>query len=275
MLEIPESFAIAKQITAAAAGRKILHARANSSPHKLAFYSGDPALYPDLLEGKTIEHADPVGGMVEIHAGDTRILFGDGVRILHVKPDGIIPERHQLLLGLDDGTSIACTVQMYGGLWAFHDGENHSPYYLVAREKPSPLTDAFDRKYFEELIGGAKQTLSAKAFLASEQRIPGLGNGVLQDILFHARIHPKRKIGTLSDEDRDRLFACVKKILADMAAGGGRDTESDLSGKSGGYRTVLSAKTLKNPCSVCGAAIVREAYMGGNVYYCPVCQPVS
>lgn|GEM_PF-2077218 len=30
-----------------------------------------------------------------------------------------------------------------------------------------------------------------KAFLATEQRIPGLGNGVLQDILWTARIHPK------------------------------------------------------------------------------------
>jgi formamidopyrimidine-DNA glycosylase len=43
--------------------------------------------------------------------------------------------------------------------------------------------------------------LSAKAFLATEQRIPGLGNGVLQDILFTAGIHPKRKMAAISEEE--------------------------------------------------------------------------
>jgi len=28
-------------------------------------------------------------------------------------------------------------------------------------------------------------------------------------------------------------------------------------------------------CPVCGAAIVRQAYLGGNVYFCPVCQPLD
>ncbi|MCQ4762422.1 hypothetical protein NE555_17590, partial [Alistipes onderdonkii] len=41
----------------------------------------------------------------------------------------------------------------------------------------SPLGDGFDAAYFDRLVAGAKPNLSAKAFLATEQRIPGLGNG--------------------------------------------------------------------------------------------------
>lgn len=41
-----------------------------------------------------------------------------------------------------------------------------------------------------------------KAFLAAEQRFPGIGNGVLQDILLESGIHPKRKISTLRDLER-------------------------------------------------------------------------
>ena len=83
-----------------------------------------------------------------------------------------------------------------------------------------------------------KKNISAKAFLATEQRIPGLGNGVLQDILFHAKLHPKRKIFSLSDIEKATLFRSLKNTLQAMADGGGRDTETDFLGDKGRYRPV-------------------------------------
>jgi formamidopyrimidine-DNA glycosylase len=53
---------------------------------------------------------------------------------------------------------------------------------------------------------------------------------------------------------------------------GGRDTEKDLFGNIGGYKTILSKNTFKNPCPHCGDAIVKETYLGGAVYFCPTCQ---
>ena len=81
-----------------------------------------------------------------------------------------------------------------------------SEYYRIAKSKPQVMTDAFSKKYFLGLINeeGA-QKKSAKAFLATEQTIPGLGNGVLQDILYHAHIHPKKKIATLTDKEKENL----------------------------------------------------------------------
>lgn len=111
--------------------------------------------------------------------------------------------------------------------------------------------------------------LSVKAFLATKQRIPGLGNGVLQDILFNAKLHPKRKMNTLSKEDYSFLYYCVKNTLYDMTSRGGRNTEKDLFSCPGGYKTILSSKTLDKPCPVCNDELVREAYLGGNIYYCP------
>ena len=46
--------------------------------------------------------------------------------------------------------------------------------------------------------------------------IPGLGNGVLQDILYLARVHPKTKIAVLSQAKREELFGCVKKVLREI-----------------------------------------------------------
>lgn len=127
---------------------------------------------------------------------------------------------------------------------------------------------------FEKLFVEAKKSLSAKALLATEQRIPGVGNGVTQDILFNASIHPKQKVSILPDGKKKKLFVSLKETLQQMTNLGGRDTQLDLYGNRGGYRTILSAQTWKEPCLCCGGAIVKEAYLGGSVYYCPNCQPI-
>ncbi len=76
----------------------------------------------------------------------------------------------------------------------------------------------FDRCYFQTLLDDSKAELSAKAFLATTQRIPGLGNGVLQDILFNACIHPKRKMSTLSVTELDDVYTSVKNTLKVMTS---------------------------------------------------------
>jgi len=227
-----------------------------------------------MLEGKAITGADAFGGYVRLHAGNAALRLHDGVNVRLYAAGEKRPDKHQLLVELDDGAALQCSVQMYGGLWVHVDDSDDNFYYRVALEKPSPLSDAFDRAYFETILAEAKLALSAKALLATEQRIPGLGNGVLQDILLLAGVHPKRKVGQMDDATRDKLFAQVKATLADMTTQGGRNTEKDLYGNPGGYQTLLCAKTAKAPCPICGAAVVKQAYMGGSVYFCPTCQPL-
>jgi formamidopyrimidine-DNA glycosylase len=57
-----------------------------------------------------------------------------------------------------------------------------------------------------------------------------------------------------------------------MTEEGARNTEKDVLGNYGGYKTILSKNTWQYQCPRCGGSIVREAYMGGNVYYCTSCQ---
>ena len=112
---------------------------------------------------------------------------------------------------------------------AFPDEPLDDFYYNIGREKPSPFSEAFDMVYFKGLFEGIKKSLSVKALLATEERIPGLGNGVLQDILFNARIHPKRKAESLSDTERDTLYHATVYTLKEMRDGSGRDTKKTCS----------------------------------------------
>ena len=275
MIEIPEAVNLSRQLTEAVGGKKIAKVIAGLSPHKFAWYHGNPKDYDVLLRGKTINTVVARGGMVEVRLGDAVLLFSDGVVLrFHVK-DEQRPRKHQLLIKFEDATALSASVQMYGGLWCFKEGEFENPYYDAARSKPPPLSDEFDSVYFEGLITSSDvQKLSTKAFLATEQRIPGLGNGVLQDILYNARVHPKRKIDTLTDGERKALFHSVKTTLEEMTAQGGRDTTKDLFGEPGRYITKLSQATMDKPCPVCGGVIVKQAYMGGSIYFCDGCQRI-
>ena len=274
MIELPEADVLAKQIRETVVGKKIRNVIAAHTPHKLAWYFGDPQEYKGLLTGKVVSGAKSHGGQVEITAGNAKLALSDGVNLRYYDRGAKLPDKHQLLLEFDDGSSLVGWVQMYGGLSAFPDGQNDNKYYLVAKKKPSPLSDDFDKDYFESLFDENTAELSLKAFLATEQRIPGLGNGVLQDILFNAKMHPKRRAGTLSPKDRQVLFDSIKNTLSEMTAKGGRDTENGLFGNLGAYETKLSKNTVGGPCPECRAPIKKEAYLGGSIYYCAGCQKI-
>ena len=273
MIELPEAYTLAKQLDDTIVGKTITNAVANSSPHGFAWYWKKPEAYGGMLNGKKITGTATYCGRPEIWVEDMRISFLDGVNIRYFAANAKRPLKHQLLLEFDDGSAVCCTVQMYGGMLAFPDGAiDDDSYYKAAKEKPSPLTDEFNEEYFESLLADVKLNMSVKEFLATKQRIPGLGNGVLQDILFNAKIHPKRKLEIMSDAEKATMFNSVKVTLKAMADNGGRDTEKDLFGKPGGYQSFMSKNTLKLPCRVCGGEIVRQAYLGGNIYFCGNCQ---
>lgn len=273
MIEIPEAFNLASQLRETISGKRITGVVVGQTPHGLAWYYGDQTKFSEVLMGKRIEGAVGHGGLVEISAGDARILFGDGVNIRYQGKAEERPAKHQLLLEFEDGASLSAAVQMYGGIGAFPNGSLDNPYYKVAKEWPSPLSREFDEEHFRSIASATgAEKLSLKALLATEQRIPGLGNGVLQDILFNARMHPKRKVGSMGEREVHALFVSVKETLASMAESGGRDTENDLFGDPGKYRTVLGKKTIEKPCPNCRGSITKESYMGGSVYYCRTCQ---
>lgn len=274
MMELPEAVTIARQWNETVCGKPVTCVRAGETAHRFAFFEGDPAGYPALLEGRKAGEARALGGMLEIAFAENRLLLGDGASPRYHAPGAPRPAKRQLLLEFADGSAVSCTIRMYGGMWAYEAGaRDENFYYRAACDKPSPLSDAFDEAYFTGLLAGAKPNLSVKAFLATEQRIPGLGNGCLQDILFCAGVNPKTKLAALADAELAALFRETKAVLARMAALGGRDVEKDFFGNDGGYRAALSQRTVRYPCPKCGGVIVRQAYLGGNVYFCPDCQP--
>ena len=183
MLEIPESKTIGLQANEVLTGKMITEVLPASRPHKFAFYNGDPTAYSKLLTGKHILSANGHGMFVDVHCEDNIcITIGEGTNMRYIAPYEPRPEKHQLLMLFDDGSCTAFTVAMYGGIWAYK-GVFDNPYYETSLNSISPLEDTFNESFFGNIFKSTTKDLSMKALLATEQRIPGIGNGVVQDIL--------------------------------------------------------------------------------------------
>lgn len=263
---------MARQLSETVAGKEVSRVLPPAKPHKFCWFQGEPADYEGAVRGCTVISAEGFGIFLEAgFSNGYKLCVNDGVNIRFVRQEEI-PNDYQLAILFADGDALVFSVAMYGGI-ILHQGDYDNEYYLKSRMAISPFSPEFPA-YYQEVLAGSKEKLSLKALLATQQRFPGIGNGVVQDILHAAGLHPKQKLGTLEDCDRKRLLSCIISVLRDMVEQGMRDTEKDLFGMSGGYRTKMSKNTWKAGCPICGGTIVKEAYLGGSVYYCPVCQPL-
>ena len=272
MIEAPEARYLCEQLTETVVGKRISDVFIQFSPHKFAWFNGNSDEFAEWLVDKRINSAQSQGGMVEITIEDKVLVLTDGVNLRYLTPGTKLPAKHQLLIAFEDESCLIASVRMYGGIKDAANGVL-SEYYRTAKSKPQVMSDAFSKEYFLGLINDeSAQKKSAKAFLATEQTVPGLGNGVLQDILYHAHIHPKKKIAALTDKEKENLFYQVKETMNDIYRQGGRNTESDLFGENGKYTACLSKDTAGKACPRCGETIVKENYLGGSIYYCRGCQ---
>ena len=106
MIELPEAVTIARQIDERLKGKRIDSALRGNSPHKFAFYSGEPEEYERILAGKEVAEARAHGNQILVSAepGYTVVLGCGGEKILYHQTEATLPKKHQLLLRFADGS---------------------------------------------------------------------------------------------------------------------------------------------------------------------------
>ena len=248
MIELPEAVVIARQITHTLGGKRIVRAVANASPHKFAWYTGDPAQYNQQLTGKTIGAGSGVGGNIEFAAGDMLLSISAPIRY-HAQGDKR-PQKHQLLLEFEDGTAITSSAQMWGGFFCYPaGGQTGFPDADLARARPSPLTAAFDRAYFDTSLMPRPPNCRPRPFWRPNSASLVWATASCK-ISCGWRAFTPSKMAGLSPEDLQAMFAAVK----------GRPGRDDCPGRAGYrerpvrsarrlYKTILSQNTVGKPCS--------------------------
>lgn len=272
MIELPEARTIASDLRKEILGKTIIDVGGNYTDHKFTFYEGDANNYKNMLVGKKVTDIIDRNYYVEIEIENYKLTFRDGANLRYYNKPAKL-KKSKLLITFDDSSYLNVTTSMYCFIGLFDQSTGlDNEYYQLELTGISPLEPDFTLDYFKTLINDETAKLSIKAFLATKQRILGIGNGVVQDIMFNAKLHPKRKINSLNNDDIVTLHKSIVNTLTKMVNEHGRDSEKDIYGNPGGYQTILSAKGYKKGCPICHSEIKKEQYLGGSIYYCPNCQ---
>ncbi len=275
MFELPEMVCLSEQINQAMTGKIIREGSLGNSPHKFVWYNRSHTEFAALTKGKTIGQSNVRGRwmFLPLDPGYVLVLGECGGKILFHPAGTPLPGKYHLALRFDDDTLFTVTTQMWGAMELYIRGEELQRDY-IHNMRPTPLDDVFTPDYFRDLVHdlSTKEKRSVKSLLTQDQLIPGLGNSIAQDIMFHARLHPRHSIQELSDEQIGGLFESIIQTLGECISHGGRADETNLYKQPGGYQRLMDKASSGQPCPVCGTTIQSMQYLGGSCYFCPKCQ---
>jgi formamidopyrimidine-DNA glycosylase len=274
MIEMPEAVTLARQMQQTLVGKTFDHFSRGVLTHKFLWLNRPAEEYDAILSGQPVTGASSYGRSIYLYAGDTHLLwFGEfGGRILYHAPGQGPPSKYHLRWDFTDHSSLTFNLQMWGFVNLLERSELGA--HPSAEVGIPPLSVRFSPECFDQMMEEypEKAQKGIKGFLVTSKHVNGIGNGYLQDILFKAKIHPTRKIPSLTPRDRLQLYAAIQDTLAEAIRLDGRLEEHDLFDHPGGYRRRMGSETVGQPCPVCGTQIEKIAYLGGACYLCPACQ---
>ncbi|MFZ1154861.1 MAG: zinc finger domain-containing protein, partial [Solirubrobacteraceae bacterium] len=147
--------------------------------------------------------------------------------------------------------------------------------FFDARLGLEPLDERFTVEHLQGLAHG--RTTPIKAFLLDQRRMAGVGNIYADEALHRAGIHPLHAAGDLSFEQHERLHeAVIWALQAGIEARGATiDDFRHVDGVWGSFQDRFQVHRRKGePCSRCGATIVKMVAAGRGTYVCEECQPL-
>ncbi len=114
-----------------------------------------------------------------------------------------------------------------------------------------------------------------KLWLMDQRNIAGIGNIYASEILFHARIDPRRPANSLKPGEVEALVWAIPEVLSRAIAHRGTTFSDyrDARGERGGFQEFLLVYRREGkPCKVCGTPIRRIRLGGRSTFFCPCCQ---
>jgi formamidopyrimidine-DNA glycosylase len=126
-----------------------------------------------------------------------------------------------------------------------------------------PDAIAIGRKDFYALLSGSRRAL--KPILTDQSTIAGLGNILVDEIVWQSRLHPSRPAGDLTSVERRTLYDRVRSVLRTSVREGRVPTRRSW---LTGWRDDPDA-----PCPRCGTPLSRTRVGGRSTIWCRHCQP--
>ncbi|MBS3972841.1 MAG: DNA-formamidopyrimidine glycosylase [Erysipelotrichia bacterium] len=204
--------------------------------------------------------------------------LGDNTLIIHLRMEGRFfinhefnrPNKHvHVSFKLSDGRVLHYQdTRKFGRMLITHDVNQTLAHLGLEYDDPHFTVD-----YLIESMKNKKTSL--KAFLLSQSVICGLGNIYSDEVCFRSRLHPEKRVSTLTLNEVQSIHREIKLVLSEAIALGGSSirTYTNAMGIDGLFQLQLQVHMrAKQPCLVCGQIIEKTSVANRGTYVCKQCQ---
>jgi len=277
-IELPEAKILAEQMNKELRGKRIktYHLKDYERLQRIGFLNKDIKSFDQLVNGKvesTISRGNAI--RVKLNNGVNLILNPEyGGEIFYHTSETTIPEKFHLKVDFSDNTALTVRLTSMGGIYVMKNSDLMHSYIFKRDFNPeilSPTDEKFNFERFSKLLADNNRVLKS-VLVGKDAVVVGLSNSAFQDIIYRARLHPKRKASELNIDERQALYDAIRLVLQERIRLNGKDQFVDLYGNQGGYTPAMGPNLKQQNCPVCGTSIEKLSVGGGHVYFCPKCQ---
>ena len=188
---------------------------------------------------------------------------------------GALPDKStRVTLTFTDGTHLFFNDQRKFGWMRLMPTVEIPNIDFMQKVGPEPLSEAFTAKEFMQRFQRRGKT-NIKAALLDQSVIAGVGNIYADESLWGAKIHPKRLVNTLTEQEFTSLYTELRDVmnLAVEKGGSSNHTYVNAEGKKGSYMDFARVFRREGlPCPCCGTTIEKLRVAGRGTHICPHCQ---
>ena len=131
-----------------------------------------------------------------------------------------LQKHDQVVLKMSSGIQLVFNDPRQFGRVQFYEGEGVPPWW--AKIAPAILSNKFKEKDLAEFLKRRKRS-PIKAVLLMQERFPGIGNWMADEVLWRAGFHPSALAGNFGPKSVHLLFATLRQVCRDAFRVIGKD----------------------------------------------------
>ncbi|HYR23966.1 MAG TPA: DNA-formamidopyrimidine glycosylase family protein [Chthoniobacterales bacterium] len=129
---------------------------------------------------------------------------------IRVEPPNYRPAKHDHLVLFQRQRALVFTDSRQFGRVRFHHGSDEPDWWKA--DAPEINSREFDQEFLDRFLDRHRKA-RIKAALLMQHGFPGIGNWMADEILWRAKVLPSKRVGRLTNRERQAIFRATKFVV--------------------------------------------------------------